>query len=150
MKPGRPRMTSILEAQIPEPENNTIRLPTADLAARRNDHIATLAHRRLGGDAPLTSDQLIQARAAPADLLRESHLAHSHRLKKFFKQHLARMKRIVRLFLAFLVNYSFLVPVYERDGVMTSHVGPGARLSFRSSVTSGQSSASASATYQAS
>ena len=150
MKPGGPRMTSILEAQIPEPENNTIRRPTANLAAQRNNHVATPAHHRLGGDASLTSDQLIQARATPADLLRESRLTHPHGLQKFLKQHLTRMKRIVRLFVAFLVNYSFLVPVYERDGVMTSHVGPGARLSFRSSVTSGQSSASASATYQAS
>ena len=40
--------------------------------------------------------------------------------------------------------------VCEPGGVMMSHMGPLARLSFRSSVTSGQSSASASATYQAS
>ena len=40
--------------------------------------------------------------------------------------------------------------LYERGGAMTSHFGPMARLSLRSRVTRGQSSASASATYQAS
>ena len=41
-------------------------------------------------------------------------------------------------------------PHSERDGAMMSHRGPLARLSRRSSVISGQSSASARATYQAS
>ena len=40
-------MTSILEAQIPEPENNTIHNPTADLAVERNAHVAALANRLL-------------------------------------------------------------------------------------------------------
>ena len=63
---------------------------------------------RLCGDASFASYQLIQARSAPADLLCESRLAHSHGLKKFLKQYFARMKRIFRLFI-----HGFLHPLVK-------------------------------------